>query len=311
MSKKKTHKEYVEELENINPDIEVVGVYIDYKTPILHRCKIHNIEWYINPANALCGKSCKLCKGDKIKNKKRMSNDEYIKRLSITNPNVEIIGQYINANTPVLHKCKKHNIEWEIRPADALKGNGCKMCHLERFSESNSKTHEEYVYELKLKNINVEVIGAYIKAKIPITHKCKICGYQWDATPDNILQGTGCPICNISHGEKEILTYLNKINVNFIPQHTFDDCKNKKLLPFDFYLPEYNLCIEYDGIQHYEPVEYFGGTDKLQKYQHNDSIKNNYCMLNKINLLRIKYDQDVNCVLDNFFSHTKLIEEAI
>lgn len=311
MSKKKTHEEYVEELKNVNPDIEVIDIYVDANTPILHRCKIHDVEWYIRPNDTLHGKSCKLCKGDKIKNKKRMSNDEYTKRLSIANPNVEIIEQYINANTPVMHRCNIHNIEWAIRPADALKGNGCKKCHLERFSDSKSKTHEKYVRELELQNINVEVVGIYTKAKTPIAHKCKVCGNQWDTIPDNILQGSGCPICNISHGEKEILSYLSKRDVKFIPQHTFNDCKNKKLLPFDFYLPEYNLCIEYDGIQHYEPVKYFGGIDKLQKYQYNDSIKNCYCSSHKIDLLRIKYNQDVNQVLNNFFNNIKLAEEAV
>ena len=311
MSKRKTHEEYVEELYKVNPDIEVIDTYVDYKTSILHRCKIHNIELYIKPNNAMRGQSCKLCKGEKIKRNKRMSDDEYIERLSVANPCVELIGQYINANTPVMHKCTMHGISWMIRPADALKGNGCKKCHMERFSESKSKTHEEYVFELEMKNINIEVVGMYVKAKTPITHRCKICGHQWDAAPDNILQGTGCPVCSISRGEKEIVDYLNKKHAHFIPQCMFGDCKNKKLLPFDFYLPEYNLCIEYDGIQHYQPVKYFGGVDKLEKYQHNDAIKNNYCALHHIGLLRIRYDQDVNSELDNFFNNTKLTEEAV
>lgn len=311
MNRKKTHEEYVEELKIKNPNIEVIDMYIDYKTPILHRCKIHNIEWYINPANALGGKSCKLCKGDKIKNSKRMSDDEYIKRLSVANPYVEIVGQYVNANTPVMHRCKIHDITWMTRPADALKGKGCQKCHIERFSKSKSKTHIEYITELAIKNTNIEVIGMYVKAKIPIAHRCKICGHQWDASPDNILHGAGCPICNISHGEKEICDYLNNMNVYFIPQHTFNDCRNKKLLPFDFYLPEYNLCIEYDGIQHFEPVEYFGGIDALERCQHNDAIKNNYCLLHNIRLLRIRYDKDIKTELNNFFNSIKLIKGVV
>lgn len=309
--RKKTHEEYVEELKNINPNIEVIDMYVDYKTPILHRCKIHNIEWYINPANTLNGKSCQLCKGDKIKNSKRMSDDEYIKRLSVANPYVEIVGQYVNANTPVMHRCKIHNITWMIRPADALKGKGCQKCHIERFSKSKSKTHAEYVAELETKNTNIEVIGTYVKAKTPITHRCKICGNQWDASPDNILHGAGCPVCNISHGEKEIFDYLSKMNIYFIPQYTFNDCRNKKLLPFDFYLPEYNLCIEYDGIQHFEPIEYFGGSDSFERRQYNDTVKNNYCLLHNILLLRIRYDKDVKTELDNFFNSTKLIKGVI
>ena len=311
MSKKKTHEEYVNELKDINADIEVVGIYVDYKTPILHRCTIHNIEWNISPGNALSGKSCRLCKGDKIKNSKKMSHTEYVERLSIFNFNVDVIEQYVNAHTPILHRCKIHDIKWMVRPADVLRGDGCKQCHLERFSASKSKTHDEYASELKIKNINVEVIGTYVKAKTPITHMCLVCGNKWEASPDNILQGTGCPVCNISHGEKEILDYLCRRSISYIPQFTFAGCKNKKLLPFDFYLPEYNLCIEYDGIQHYEPVQYFGGDDALKKRKHNDSIKTNYCLSNKIGLIRIKYNQDVVQELDIIIYNTKLIKEVI
>lgn len=311
MSKKKSHEEYVEELKNINSDIEVVGTYIDNKTPILHHCKIHDIEWYARPYNILSGKSCMLCKSDKIKSSKRMSECEYVERLSVSNPSVELIGKYINANTPTMHRCKIHDIQWIIRPVDALKGNGCKKCHLERFSKSKSKTHNEYVRELELKNANVEVVGAYIKAKIPIEHRCKICGSLWIAMPDNVLHGTGCPICNVSRGEKEISTYLSKKNINFIPQYTFDECKNKKLLPFDFYLPEYNLCIEYDGEQHYKPVNFFGGKEKLEKTTQRDRIKTNFCLTNNIKLLRIRYDEDIITSLENFFNSTKLIKEVV
>ena len=290
MSKKKTHEQYVEELKYTNPNIEVIDTYIDCKTPILHRCSIHNIEWRINPNNALKGKSCFLCKGDKIKYKKRMSDEEYIARLSVLNKNVTLIGEYINANTPVVHRCNIHGIEWSVRPADALKGSGCKKCHLERFAASKSKTHEEYVNELKNFNMNIEVIGAYVKAKMPITHRCKICGHKWDASPDNILQGTGCPQCNASRGEREISMWLSNNLIVFEPQKTFDGCRNKKLLPFDFYLPEYNICIEYDGEQHFKPITHFGGQEKFEQRKDADKIKTQYCKNSNIKLIRIPYN---------------------
>lgn len=311
MNKKKTHEQYVQELKQINPNIEVVDVYVDNNTEILHRCKIHNIEWYIKPANALRGKSCRLCKGDKIKNSKRLSHDEYVVRLSATNPNVEIIEQYINANTPVMHRCKIHNIEWRVRPADVLRGKGCKQCHIEKFSKSKSKTHTEYVAELIRKNINIEVIDTYIKAKTPIMHKCKLCGYEWYAKPTNVLNGTGCPQCSISHGERSVSEWLINHSIAFETQKTFDRCRKVKLLPFDFYLPDYNVCIEYDGIQHFKPIEFFGGEQKLAEQQYNDNIKTQYCIDNNIILWRIKHNQDIEMELNKFFNDTKLIKEAI
>ena len=69
----------------------------------------------------------------------------------------------------------------------------------------------------------------------------------------------------------------------------FDDCKNKNTLPFDFYIPSLNVAIEYDGIQHYEPVDIFGGQEQFEIQQKNDNIKNEYCKNNNLKLYRISY----------------------
>lgn len=67
--------------------------------------------------------------------------------------------------------------------------------------------------------------------------------------------------------------------------------KDKKVLPFDFYLPTHNLCIEYDGLQHFEAVEFWGGSENLKYIQKHDQIKNNFCKINNIKLIRIKYNR--------------------
>ena len=73
-------------------------------------------------------------------------------------------------------------------------------------------------------------------------------------------------------------------------------------LPFDFYLHDYNVCIEYDGIQHFKPIEYFGGEEAFQKRQLNDKIKTEYCIDNHITLIRLPYtlseDEIKNIVLN-------------
>ena len=86
----------------------------------------------------------------------------------------------------------------------------------------------------------------------------------------------------------------NILKDNLITHHkefTFKDCKgvgNKKLR-FDFYLPDYNTLIEYDGEQHFKPIEYFGGEKHFYILKQNDEIKNKYCKTHKINLVRIPY----------------------
>ena len=101
--------------------------------------------------------------------------------------------------------------------------------------------------------------------------------------------------CGCRHKSKwEILIddLLTNLNIKFIPQKRFSDCMNQKgtdMLPFDFYLPDHNIIIEYDGEHHFQPVKGWGGEEKFKITQQNDLIKTNYCKLNNINLLRIPY----------------------
>ena len=97
----------------------------------------------------------------------------------------------------------------------------------------------------------------------------------------------GC-LCK-SKGEMFIEELLNEYNITYEPQKRFNDCTNKRKLPFDFYLPTYNLCIEYQGEQHYKPVEYWGGVEKFKVYKKNDLLKKEYCKKNNIGLLCLPY----------------------
>lgn len=110
----------------------------------------------------------------------------------------------------------------------------------------------------------------------------------------------GCPYCfdtkrfTFSKGEKAIEQLLQDLSVVYLPQYTFSDCRDKNLLPFDFYLPKLNKCIEYDGQHHFYPVTFNGISEEQAKENHlvtirHDEIKNQYCKNNNIELLRIPY----------------------
>lgn len=124
-------------------------------------------------------------------------------------------------------------------------------------------------------------------------YECKCdCGKKIITTGKNLLRGhkTSCG-CIKSTGEKIISDILTKNNINFISQKSFDTCRNLKtnyLLFFDFYLPDFNVLIEYDGEQHYKDTnEYF--KDSLKEIQIRDNIKTNWCIKNNITLIRIPY----------------------
>ena len=130
----------------------------------------------------------------------------------------------------------------------------------------------------------------YIKNQTKVTITCPIHG-DFEQRPLSHTQGSGCLYCNESHGEKEIVKILKSYKINFDRQKKFPDCKNVFELPFDFYIPSLRLCIEFDGKQHYEPSEHFGGQKAFEKLKINDKIKNDYCEENYINLIRIKYNE--------------------
>lgn len=167
---------------------------------------------------------------------------------------------------------------------------------------SKKKKNEKYLLELKEKNNSILPLEEYNGASTKIKHKCKKCSYEWDLTPSHALSGGGCPKCSNSYGEKSIINHLDKLNINYDFQKKFNDCKDKKPLPFDFYLPDYNKCIEYDGKQHFEPIEFFGGEKSFLITKRHDKIKDEYCENNGISLLRIpyyKYDK-IEEELNNF-----------
>ena len=303
MSRKKTHEEYIEEILSINPNIKVVEQYIDIKTPILHRCLAHNVVWNISPECVLRGCGCPDCKKEKTRQRCKKTHEKYVSEVYEINSNIKVIGQYVNARIPIEHYCMQHDVFWNALPYNVLLGCGCPKCGLEKSGAANRKSHEEYVKEVEIENPNIEVIGQYQNAIMPILHRCKIDGCEWMAIPNNILSKSGCPQCNESHGERQIRKWLDNCSIDYVPQKTFDDCKNKKTLPFDFYLPTYNLCIEYDGEQHFRPVEHFGGEKGFQQRKQNDLIKTSYCKDNNIHLLRIPYFKDVKEELEKFFIH--------
>lgn len=130
----------------------------------------------------------------------------------------------------------------------------------------------------------------YKTSVIKVTITCKIHG-DFSQTPNSHLCGYGCPNCNESRGEKEIAKFLNKNDITYSRQHKFYGCRNIFELPFDFYIPSMRACVEFDGKQHYEPMELFGGVSTHEQLKINDKIKSDYCEDNYINLIRIRYDQ--------------------
>lgn len=306
----KSHEEYVEQVRAVNPDIEVLEQYVDSHTPLLHYCKKHLVKWKAMPNNILHGNGCWDCGKEKIGNNFRKTHEQYVKELAAINPNIEVLGHYIGSMNKTLHRCKIDECEWYVIPNSLLHGSGCPECKRQKQIVRQTKTHDQYIQEVTKINPNIEVIGIYMGDGIPILHRCTKDGHEWCAKPCNILQGQGCPKCNTSKGEKIIANWLMANNVLYEPQKTFVDCRNKLPLPFDFYLTDYNIVIEYNGKQHYEPVDYFGGQEAFENVVMRDKIKESYCEKNNIRLIKIAYNTDIYEELQKLYK-LLILDEAI
>lgn len=147
----------------------------------------------------------------------------------------------------------------------------------------------------------------YVDMYTPLLFKCSECGEQFTTTPKNYIKRnfTRCENCrNYSKGEEKIADILNKHNIPYERQKKYDDCRDKRKLPFDFYVQEYNCLIEFQGKQHYVPIKNWGGQEKLEYIQKHDSIKYNYAISHGIDILIINYlDQNnIEQILINKFN---------
>jgi hypothetical protein len=156
----------------------------------------------------------------------------------------------------------------------------------------NISTPEEFVTESREIHNNKYSYekSVYINRSQKIVITCPIHG-DFEQRPDVHLRGSGCKKCSESTGEKKVAKVLNEMGIEFKREHFFENCKNIFYLKFDFYLPSYRTCIEFDGIQHFEPLEVFGGVETFERLKKNDEIKNQYCEDNFIDLIRIRYDR--------------------
>ena len=125
-----------------------------------------------------------------------------------------------------------------------------------------------------------------------IIWKCKCeCGNIVEVSTNDLtsLHTQSCGCLNSSKGEEIIQRLLQQNNIVFERQKRFNSCKDKKPLPFDFYLPNYNCLIEYDGIQHFGLGNFWGDKNYYNIIKKHDIIKNNWCKKNNIHLIRIPY----------------------
>ena len=265
--------------------------YTTARKPGIITCPNHG-DFEQRPDNHLQGKGCKLCGINKLKILFTKTKEKFIEEANLIHNNKYDYTktEYINDSTKLIIICLEHG-NFEQKPNDHLQGSGCPECRFKRFSKTmNQKYSEIFINKaIKLHGYKYKYVTEnYVAMRKNMKIICNIHG-EFQQRPDNHLRGDGCPSCSSSLGENLIENYLINKNIKYEKEKTFEDCKNKEKLLFDFFIVSINTIIEFDGIQHFESIEYFGGESKLLYTQQNDKIKNEYCLKNNIRLIRIPY----------------------
>jgi hypothetical protein len=192
----------------------------------------------------------------------------------------------IYASTLIQCKCKYCGKINNKTIYDYLRGRGC-SCQC----SNTLLTDEEYQEEL---GDEYTLLNNYKGKEHSVIVRHNLCGFCYKTNARHYT----CPKCRGSKGEKAIAFLLQENNIIFIPEYKVKI--NNHNLRFDFYLPKYNIFIEFQGEQHFKAKNYFGGIAGLQRQQQYDNYKREWCKINNYNLLEINYNEDIKTKLFNY-----------
>lgn len=317
MPKKLTTEMFIEKVRSIWGDKYDYSKTIYYKglTDVVVGCPVHG-DFKIKPQHHLQKSYCPECSKDSIREKmmtfnvtKTLSTSEWVKKAKEKHGELFDYSKtiYINARTKLIIICKQHGGQ-SMLPHHHIKGYGCGECGRKMINISNGNAYSQEQFIVRASKLGdydfSETVYKNKRDKVSII--CNKHG-KFTTTGELILKGHGCPSCFVrSVGEKLVAKILLAQGIEYKTEKRFSDLVYKSRLRFDFYLSKYHAIIEYDGKQHFEPVKYWGGEGKFKELKIKDALKNGYCALNNIPLLRITYkDENVEEIISKFVKALK------
>ena len=273
------------------------SVYLNNKKPITVSCKIHG-DFSIIAGNFLRGSCCPTCSKNSGNEKKKKNTDWFISKSMERHGDKYDYSKslYVGALNNIKIVCKIHG-EFLQRPGSHISGVGCPKCG--NLNQAKKRKRNTDLVVKKFKSVHKDIYdyteSVFISKDKKIKIICKIHGEFWQFAHNHISNKNGCPKCKASIGEKNVREILRIKDFVFLEQKTYNDCKNKNKLRFDFCVEKNGkeFLIEFDGPQHFEPVSFFGGKEGFELIKKRDSIKNKFCEENNIPLLRLSKDDDL------------------
>lgn len=277
------------------PNIELLSTeYIGNNEPLKIMCRKHKNYGVQKTTYSSIQKRtenlCKCCQNEA--NKDRNITDAETMKKKCDELGLIYCGRdSLNHNGRVHFICPKHKEKGEqvsFWTNFKIAVIGCMYC------QNKKRTTEDFKNEVYQLNNTYKIVGSYKNEYTPIECVCNMCGRHWSTEARVLLMGCGCPSCKMSKGELSVKDTLIKMGVEYEREYKYKDCRYKGVLEFDFYLPKYNAIIEYDGEYHYMPIKYstkpeYDDHENFERAKKVDEIKNNYCKMHGIPLLRIPY----------------------
>lgn len=290
-AKSMSKKEFIEKAMSTHSDIDNYDFTdLDIQTKddkgrITIKCKIHG-EFKMRPSHFMNGHICPYCTG-------RTKRDEDVKEeLSKIHPGLDFsITKYSEHNKDYRIKviCPIHGVR-HLKYGNLKRGQGCDLCCHKKGGLKHRLSYDTFIKRAE----ETFGVGTYVYShdimenrdkdgKIVVT--CPTHGDFHVALHNFLAKHSGCPICNQSHLEEEVRLFLNRNNINFIQEKTFEWLKNKNQMFLDFYLSDYNIAIECQGEQHFIPNDYFGGEENFSQIIFRDNLKYELCKQHNIKIL--------------------------
>lgn len=283
-------KKYIED--NGNGVILLSKEYKNNREKLEMQCPCGNV-FYMSFDNFKKGQRCPKC-GIKKRARTQAHDYTYVKQVFEDNGYILISKEYVNAFGKLEAYCPKHGY-FITTFSDVRSGGGCVQCGIERRTQK-LKHDIEYVRNFMFKNGDVLLSDTYINNLQKLKIQCPQ-GHVYEMSFGNYVMNHRCPYCNIYKGEEKIKTFLDSTNYAYIHNKgCFNDLKGEGggLLRPDFIIEELKLWIEYDGIQHFEPISFHKEDESItlrnfEKGKTHDDLKNKYAKEHGYTMIRIPY----------------------
>lgn len=268
----------------VGDEYTFLDTYVNNHTKIkVKHNKCGNI-YKVGPNSFIQGYRCPHCNGGIKKSDKWFEQ----KVMSLVGNEYAFLDSYVNSATKLKVKHNKCGHIYEVTPNTFLRGSRCPYCA--GVAKKTDTQFKQEVYDLV--GDEYSILGEYQSVNTKIKMRHTICGNIFFPTPKHFLNGSRCPYCSNSKGEDAITKILNSLGIKYEYQKTFDDLTDKASLSYDFFIPNQSILIEYQGKQHYEPIDYFGGESQFKVQQKHDKMKLDYAKLHNYNLIAVPYTED-------------------